>query len=161
METNLIWCPFCGSDEVTTDEPDVDGIFCQGCGFYWSFDGAGDYEVIRAETIACWNKRPVEDSLRAEIQRLRKENKALRNVASTSRDLIAAQQRAAQALYDPERPIRISRHEAMELPLETRSKVMARMTDALLDAMEVNNVPLNTIAQIPDANVEQFYREDE
>lgn len=74
-ELNPIWCPFCGSDEVSTDDSDVDGIFCQGCGFYWTFDGPGDYEAVRAETIARWNKRPVEDALRAENARLREEIK--------------------------------------------------------------------------------------
>lgn len=73
--------------------------------------------------------------LRAEVKGLQTENVLLRNVVSTSGDLIAAQQRAAASLYDPEHPIRISRREAMELSVETRAMVMARMTDAFMDAM--------------------------
>jgi hypothetical protein len=57
-------CPWCGSTDVTANNEDVDGILCNSCGFYWSFDGAGDYDTIRAETIERWNNRPIEDELR-------------------------------------------------------------------------------------------------
>jgi hypothetical protein len=110
METNPIWCPFCGSDEVTADDPDIDGIFCQGCGFWWSFDGDGDYDVIRAETIARWNSRPIEDALRAEVERLREAwQDALRTLGE-----------AWEIESDRRQSIRMLRNALEQISLETK-----------------------------------------
>lgn len=71
MNEELKPCPWCGSADVTPDNADADGILCNGCGFYWSFDG---YEYSdRVDTISRWNTRPLEDALNDAIAGLRVE----------------------------------------------------------------------------------------
>jgi hypothetical protein len=100
--------------------------------------------------------------LRAENERLRRELDIATDAYSRSTDILskalrgpetspeydmdyphpAWAHRAAAAIerlrnqYNSEFPIRISRREAMELPLETRRKIVARMTNAFVDALK-------------------------
>jgi len=59
-------CPFCGSDNVKSEEP-LDVIYCLDCGAEMATD-LGD-----------WNTRPIEDELHARIAELEVENERLQD----------------------------------------------------------------------------------
>lgn len=68
MTEQLKPCPWCGSAAVGIAHEVVDGIVCDGCGFYWSFDDYGSDAA--GEVSAQWNTRPIEDGLRAMLREL-------------------------------------------------------------------------------------------
>ena len=57
------------------------------------------------------------------------ENSKLRAIASSGAALIRSLKAAVEALSDREYPIRISRREFMDLPLDTRRKIMERQVN--------------------------------
>ena len=66
MSDELKPCPFCGGEANVDTGYEIDGILCDGCGFWYRFDGYTDSK----DAIDFWNTRPV-DQLRAERDRLR------------------------------------------------------------------------------------------
>jgi hypothetical protein len=70
-------CPFCGDTHPILDEPyneDEYGVFCNvKCGATGPCDEDGEYAV------KLWNTRPIEDALKAEIERLKGNIAALEN----------------------------------------------------------------------------------
>lgn len=76
MSEELKLCPFCGSAETPVCiqyKDDQFAVSCEPCGF-----GGPDHPQEDI-AIELWNTRPVEDSLRAEVERLRKALEALAN----------------------------------------------------------------------------------
>ena len=59
-------CPFCGGEKLKDGYNSKYDIFCSRCG---NFDNMK----------SLWNTRPIEDKLKAEIERLKAENKELNN----------------------------------------------------------------------------------
>jgi hypothetical protein len=72
---------FCGSTDIEIDD---EGICCNGCDFWLGFDGYAAYDVLRAEGVKRWNTRPVEDALRAEVERIEPLREALKRISTTS-----------------------------------------------------------------------------
>ena len=70
-------CPFCGSDNVKSEEP-LDVIYCLDCGAEMATD-LGD-----------WNTRPIEDALQAENERLKED---LQNEKTRSQLNLEAEER--------------------------------------------------------------------
>ena len=74
--TELKNCPFCGADgvEVWTPAKSAENysntydIWCGNCDEEFTFDVPDKKTLIR-----CWNTRPTEDKLKAEIERLKTE----------------------------------------------------------------------------------------
>jgi hypothetical protein len=76
-----------------------------------------DMSELQAELDGTW---------RAEVDRLILENGKLRAVASSGAALNRSLQATVEALSNHEYPIRISRREFMDLPLDTRRTIMER-----------------------------------
>ena len=65
--TNLEPCPKCKDTKPWTDETwdrttKMFGIYCEHCGY------AETVCLTREEAVRIWNKRPIEDELRAELE---------------------------------------------------------------------------------------------
>lgn len=131
-----------------------------------------DMSALQAELDGTWRAKV--ELLIDENKRLRQENGLLKNVAATGRDLIATLQAALEAQHDPKHPVRISLHEMMDLPLETRRRVMERMaeqfmaqnvgqSDAASDTLDgnscVQNVATTTAGRTEEAKVSDEYME--
>ena len=73
--SELKMCPFCGSDNVKSEEP-LDVVYCLDCGAEMATD-LGD-----------WNTRPIEDALHARIAELEAELEHVIEVGNYGWDVI-------------------------------------------------------------------------
>jgi hypothetical protein len=68
-------CPFCGSADLSPGwRATTFSIGCDACGFEFEGDPSTwktELEQVKRECITRWNTRPVEDTARAEVERLR------------------------------------------------------------------------------------------
>lgn len=82
MSEELKPCPFCGSDKVTVSRTPhskygiLYGIGCKSCNAHGSFRF-----IFEHYAIISWNTRPAEESLKAEVGRLRR---ALESIAENA-----------------------------------------------------------------------------
>ena len=76
MTENLKRCPFCGSESEFNSDEFGEGVCCKSCGATIHNGVYGEYG--RKLASADWNARPIENELHKKIEKLKMENKRLR-----------------------------------------------------------------------------------